>query len=120
MCFGQMGNASIERFSSGPEALNALAEQGEGIELLVTDRDMPGMGGLEVAIRIREWAPEMKVVLMTSNHAELCVHTLQRAGVIAVLPKPFSLQRLETLVREVSNEERLSALPLELVRARAA
>ncbi len=105
MCFGQMNLASVERFASAPEALEALGARGEGVELLVTDRDMPGTGGLELAVRIREFAPELKVILMTANHTELCVQTLQRAGVIAVLPKPFSLQRLEALVRETVCEQ---------------
>jgi len=66
--------------------------------MLITDRDMPDLNGLELARRLRVQNPRLKVVLITARHDDLTAGTLTGAGVCAVLPKPFTLDSLERLV----------------------
>lgn len=49
---------------SGPEAL-AILDRGEEFDLLLTDIVMPGIGGFELAKRVRQHRPEVAVVYMS-------------------------------------------------------
>ncbi len=64
------------------------------IDLLLTDVVMPGMNGCDMANRILELIPELRVVFM-SGYAE---HALTCDGVVdphfEYLQKPFTLQTL--------------------------
>jgi PAS domain S-box-containing protein len=87
--------------SSGGEAL-MLADQHAGlIDLLLTDVVMPGMGGRELADRIRQRHPDISV-LFTSGYTE---DTIVRHGIIDeqmhFIGKPYTLQLIARKVREV-------------------
>jgi CheY-like chemotaxis protein len=79
------------------------------IDLLLTDVVMPGMNGWEMARRIQETLPELRVVFM-SGYTE---HVLSRDGEIhpqiEYLQKPFTLrtltEKLKRLLKPV--EERV-------------
>src|SRR5438270_238813 len=52
--------------SNGSEALREFGERGREFDLIITDIVMPEMGGLELAQRVREWAPAARI-LFTSG-----------------------------------------------------
>jgi CheY-like chemotaxis protein len=56
--------------ADGPKAL-ALAEAGAPFDLLLTDMRMPGMTGDELARRIRQRQPELKVLYLTGFSDQL-------------------------------------------------
>ena len=58
----------VEEFASPEAALERIGD-GTGVELLVTDLVMPGMGGREVAERARAILPDLPVLFM-SGYAE--------------------------------------------------
>jgi len=81
------------------------------IDLVLTDVIMPGMNGRELAARITELVPDVRVLYM-SGYTENAVGldgTLD-AG-INLLQKPFSLPALKDRVREVLDSE---PIPLEV------
>jgi two-component system cell cycle sensor histidine kinase/response regulator CckA len=59
---------SVEEFASPEAALRRIGD-GTGLELLITDLVMPGMGGREVVRRARAMVPDLPVLLM-SGYAE--------------------------------------------------
>jgi two-component system cell cycle sensor histidine kinase/response regulator CckA len=75
--------------ASGLEALELLAA-GQRVDLLVTDLSMPGMGGIELAERVRELHPEL-AVLYVSGFSD---RHLEPQAAAEVLEKPFSPQTL--------------------------
>ena len=80
-----------------------VAHQGT-IHLLLTDVIMPGMNGRELAQRVSEIRPNMKVLYM-SGYTENAIGqngTLD-AG-IKLLQKPFTLHALKATVREVLDQ----------------
>jgi CheY-like chemotaxis protein len=81
LCLGQLGLASVEWYASGADAIEALAWDRSEIELLVTDCDMPGLNGLELARRLRADLPSLKVILVTgeSRGPDRCVHGRRRS-----------------------------------------
>ena len=82
----------VRTFSSGEEALEAIRE--EPPKVLVTDKNMEGMGGLELARLTAEFDPRVRVILMTGVGDEDTAQAALRAGAADYLKKPFDLQEL--------------------------
>jgi two-component system, cell cycle sensor histidine kinase and response regulator CckA len=88
--------------SNGVDALSLVNKQeGEGVHVLVTDLVMPGMGGKELAERVRETYPDSKV-LFISGYTERFVASdnLLDLGV-DFLAKPFMPDAMATKIREL-------------------
>jgi len=85
----------------GASALAAAAAHAGAIHLLVTDVIMPGMSGHELARRLAESRPEMKVLFVSGYTDE----ALAPRGVVAprteLLQKPFTPRELVKRVRAV-------------------
>jgi CheY-like chemotaxis protein len=91
------------RVMEAPDAAHALevAATGAAIDMLVSDVVMPGMRGPELAARLREMLPEVRLLLV-SGHADTSeAFRDDEGGVIELLPKPFTPDRLARRVREV-------------------
>lgn len=85
--------------AGGREALRAVYSESASPALLVTDIDMPGMTGIELAARLTAERPAVQVILMTGDVAS-AERARTRAGfVAAVLLKPFSSAELRDAVR---------------------
>jgi CheY-like chemotaxis protein len=82
------------------EALR-VAERADLLQLLLTDVVLPGMSGHDLGRQLRRARPGLRV-LLTSGYAETLLH--ERDDVVpdvAFLPKPYTLERLATMVRQV-------------------
>lgn len=83
---------------NGREALNVLGEKNpEGITDVMTDFDMPGMNGGELAKKIRERFPNMRITLMTGRPQddEDITVLLELDPKIQTLQKPFGPEKIE-------------------------
>ncbi len=87
--------------ADGQSALDqALGREGP-IDLLVTDVIMPEMSGRQLADRLRERQPELKVLFVSGYTDDAIVrHGILEPG-IAFLQKPFTPEALARKVREV-------------------
>ena len=86
---------------SGPEALMYCQSGSEPIHLLVTDVVMPQVSGPELARRLFELRPGLKVLFMSGYIDDRVVsHGVLEADV-AFLQKPFTSDALTRRVREV-------------------
>jgi two-component system, cell cycle sensor histidine kinase and response regulator CckA len=90
--------------NDGLEALELVHATPEPIALLVTDVVMPKLGGSELAARLSQLRPGIKV-LYTSGYAE---NALATQGVLPArvnfIQKPYALATLSQRVREVLDE----------------
>ena len=78
----------------------ALSEQ-ETIDLLVADVVMPRMSGFELAIRISEARPGVRVILISGHIDHPSLRTASLPPGTAFVPKPFAPRKLALKVREV-------------------
>ncbi len=83
------GNAAIEAVRSAPSSFDAL----------VTDLDMPGVDGLELARRVRDLSPAITIVFITGNARPGDLAVAERLGVADVLFKPVTLERIAHVLR---------------------
>jgi PAS domain S-box-containing protein len=90
--------------TNGPEALDRLAA-GADVDLLFTDVVMPGgMTGDELARKVRERRPGMKV-LFTSGYAEPAVASREQAETGNWLRKPYTAMELARRVRALLDQD---------------
>ena len=86
---------------SAEVALDVAARQSGAIHLLLTDVVMPGMSGRDLARRLSDMRPDLRVIYM-SGYTE---DTITRHGVLEpglhYVQKPFSPEALARRVREV-------------------
>ena len=102
----------------------AVAHQGT-IHLLLTDVIMPGMNGRELAQRVSEIRPNIKVLYMSGYTENAIGHNGTLDAGVTLLQKPFNLQALKAKVREVLDQQLpqeapMSARALQESRARVA
>jgi PAS domain S-box-containing protein len=87
--------------ANGGDALQTLEQTAGPVHLLVTDIVMPGMSGRELADRLRDTRPDMRV-LFSSGYTE---DVILRHGVLDehlhFLAKPYSISDLRAKVRQV-------------------
>ncbi len=92
--------------ATGEEAVAVAAAHAGPIHLLLTDIVMPKLSGREVAARVAVARPETRV-LFTSGYTEdpLLLQGVE-SGEMDFLPKPFTVDALESTVREVLDRPR--------------
>jgi CheY-like chemotaxis protein len=80
--------------SSGRDALVSVYGESRTPTLLLTDIEMPGMSGVELAARVRADRPGIRVILMTGRETS-AARARERADLVeGVLLKPFGLAEL--------------------------
>jgi PAS domain S-box-containing protein len=91
--------------SHGAEALENFGHYAGPIHLMITDVVMPGITGPDLAKRMAQLRPDMKVLFTSGYTANvLAPHGVLEAGV-AYLPKPFTPTRLAEKVHGLLSTE---------------
>jgi two-component system, cell cycle sensor histidine kinase and response regulator CckA len=85
----------------GVEALQLFEQRRDEIDLLLMDIVMPGKGGREVYTAVRALGSEVPIVFMTGYSADVAPHALGADTGCRVLYKPYDLDALACVVREV-------------------
>jgi PAS domain S-box-containing protein len=80
--------------SNGQDALSLVAARGTEIDLVLSDMVMPGMGGTELAGRVRSSSPAIPVLLMTGYTEEAITRAGDRPLDEHIIEKPFTLHTM--------------------------
>ena len=86
---------------NGESGLRVADAHGDGIDILITDVVMPGMGGRELAKRLLQIRPNLAVLYLSGYTEDTILHQGALGPGTAFLQKPFTLQNLARKVREV-------------------
>jgi DNA-binding response OmpR family regulator len=87
--------------ADGAVAMQIAVAHEKVIHLLLTDVIMPGMNGRELAQRISEIRPNVKILYMSGYTENVIGHNGMLDAGIRLLQKPFNLRDLKSKVREV-------------------
>ena len=79
---------------SGESALVALKTADQPYDLVLLDRNMPGMSGLEAAELISQLSPRTDIVGLTGQADDDEVREFMQAGAVQVLAKPVNSEQL--------------------------
>ena len=91
---------AVEAVATGDEAL-AKARAGS-IDLVVTDRAMPGLNGDQLAVALKQIAPRLPVILLTGFGVMMEAAGEKPPGVDFILSKPVSLTELRQAIARVA------------------
>jgi CheY-like chemotaxis protein len=89
----------------GHTALELAAMHAGTIDVLLTDVVMPGIGGRELAERVAQIRPGIKILYMTGYTDRAIVHHGVLATDAVLLQKPFTLATLAAKLREILTAE---------------
>ncbi|MDC0345011.1 response regulator [Alphaproteobacteria bacterium] len=82
---------------NGNEALSCMS-QNPGIDLVITDINMPEMDGITLLRRLQNKYEKTKTMVMSAYSDEKSRHHAQQAGAIKFITKPISLKELEDTI----------------------
>jgi CheY-like chemotaxis protein len=86
---------------SGASALEVAEHMADELDLLVTDVRMPGMNGVQLAKQVNDQFPQIPVLFVSGYAAGALVDDAEGSAPRgAFLPKPFSIDALDTYVRQ--------------------
>lgn len=97
----QRENFELLMASGGPEIMDKLASHQGQVDLLVTDYAMPDMQGRELADKVRERFPAVKVLYQTGFSDMLFENRVELEDGAAFLEKPFTARGLREAARLV-------------------
>ena len=80
---------ALERFQSAPQ----------DYALLLTDCEMPGMTGLELAQRVRQIRADLPMIIFSTAVTVLGSSHFAKFGFTEALPKPVALAKLRSAIR---------------------
>jgi two-component system, NtrC family, response regulator PilR len=103
----QEDGMDIIRASSGMEALDHLHHR--EVDAVISDIRMPGITGVELLSRAREFAPDTAFVMVTAfATTETAIEALQH-GACEYLTKPFKMEELRAILRRVLSKRSAAA-----------
>jgi len=91
----------VSTFVSGAEALAWMRGSDDPVDLVVTDQNMPGMSGVELAQAVRALRPGQRVAIVSGHVNEQLVADAGAVGVTEVLGKQDSMDALAEAVRQL-------------------
>ena len=95
----QRAGIDVVAAESGRQALRLVAEGAVRPTVLLTDLEMPAMGGVELAARMHALRPEIRIVMMTGDPGR-AAEARERSPIVAtVLDKPIPIADLVAAVR---------------------
>jgi CheY-like chemotaxis protein len=109
---GILTNAGHGVFSAseGEQALRRLLEG--GIDLVITDLQMPDVHGFELISILRDLAEETPPVIAVSGTGDFQLHMAGQLGATVTLRKPIEAPRLLQAVQDALGEMSISDPPI--------
>jgi two-component system, cell cycle sensor histidine kinase and response regulator CckA len=99
--FLKMEGFKVLQARTGSEALHVVERNRSPLDLLITDIVMPGMGGPEVAAKLIEMHPDLKVLYMSGDVDKAASWSDSAKSRHAVLQKPFRLNMLNDKIHDL-------------------
>jgi two-component system, cell cycle sensor histidine kinase and response regulator CckA len=99
--FLESGGYTVLEAKDGAEAIRLVQSHQDNIDLLITDMVMPGITGQELAVRLRERRPNLRILYMSGYSDGAALNSALSDSSIRLLTKPFSRSALLRAVNEL-------------------
>jgi two-component system cell cycle sensor histidine kinase/response regulator CckA len=99
--FLESGGYTVIEARDGLEAMGLVEKHHGAIDLLITDMVMPGMTGQELASRLKEQRPGLRMLYMSGYSERAAAESMQADPSARLLAKPFSRSALLRTVHEL-------------------
>jgi PAS domain S-box-containing protein len=99
---GRLGY-EVSGHTESAEALAAVCADPLAFDLVITDFNMPGLSGLDLARELSQLRPELPVVLMSGYVTDELHARAALYGVRRILQKPSPLEELTNTVRQLTD-----------------
>ncbi len=90
---------------SGVEALKLLKDN--HFDIVFTDFKMPGINGIELLARIKEYSPDIEVIIVTGHGTMESAIEAMKTGSYDYLQKPFKLDLLKIIIDRIIEEKKI-------------
>ena len=97
----EMDAHHVEAVSNGTDALARLAQGAEAFDLLISDVQMPGLDGIELARKVAALLPDLPILLMSGFVVEEEAMKSTGARIAGLISKPFTLEEIRTRVTKL-------------------
>jgi PAS domain S-box-containing protein len=99
----------VSTFTSGKAALDWMRSEADTVvDLVVTDQNMPGLTGIEVAAEVQRLRPGVRTVLITGHVTDALLAQAAELGVLEVMGKQDSMAELGESIRTLLDSLDLS------------
>ncbi len=88
--------------STGEEALRLLSDRKMMVDVVVMDIGLPGISGIEATRRLKEWSPEIHVIMFTVHQLEEEIFSAFSSGADGYCLKDTSVHSLRVGIMAVS------------------
>ena len=102
-------HADVSIAENGLEAIEAVEDK--EFDVILMDLQMPKMGGLEAATRIRAMGISTPIIALTANATKEDRESCKRVGMNRFLSKPFNLKELISNIAELAKRSAISDAP---------
>lgn len=92
------GFAEVRTVATLPEALEVMAQGGEGFDLVLLDYNMPGMNGLEGLVQAKAAAPGVPVAIISGTTQRDLAEAALQAGAAGFIPKTLASRAMVAAV----------------------
>ncbi|WP_136795331.1 MULTISPECIES: response regulator [Desulfosediminicola] len=93
-----MEDVEILAAESGEEALSILSDK--GVNLVITDINMPGMNGIDLLMEISSRYPQTGVIIMTAYPSNTYESQAMLSGSLRFVEKPFDINDMRQIVKD--------------------
>ncbi|MDF3823481.1 response regulator, partial [Leptospira sp. 96542] len=93
-------------YTSSVKALQAFRADPARFDLVLTDQQLPELGGTELVTRLKALRPQLPAILMTGHGGEGLESRIRSAGVDAVLHKPVLAEDMAICIARVLSSTR--------------
>lgn len=97
----EMEGFTVFQANDGSKGLEMLQEHAEEIRLLITDLNLPRVGGVDLISKARTLNPGIKIVGTSGMSGESVRLMVMKAGADDFLPKPFQPKEAISKLRAI-------------------
>jgi CheY-like chemotaxis protein len=83
----------------GLEAIAVYEHKQDQIDVILTDIELPEMDGWMMYSRLKQINPHVKVIFTSGYHDPETLARCEREGIEALIPKPFELNEVVSIVQ---------------------